>query len=175
MTRARDRRLRGLILASVLFSVIPGCRREHLPDVVPASGAVFYQGQPLMGATVIFVTERGSLASGEFASATTDAQGRFRLAAQIPGNRVLPGAVPGKYRVIVSKFVPPTGMSEEAYRQRLEAEEQAMASRGMVTREESAPSKVELLPAKYSNAHESSLSAVVEKQGRNDFVFKLAD
>ena len=119
------------------------------------------------------MTSGGSLAAGEFSYGTTDQQGRFSLLTQVGGQTTLRGAIPGQHRVIISKFVPPPGMTEEAYQQKLAAEKQAMESRGFVTPEEMTPPQVELLPVKYSHPQQSTLSAVVEKRGKNDFRFEL--
>jgi hypothetical protein len=59
-------------------------------------GVVTFDGQPLEGATVIFVP------SGEVASTAagpTDAQGRFELTTRSPGD----GVMPGDYRVTITK------------------------------------------------------------------------
>ena len=173
--RPRATRWYLLLLVSVAVLVLSGCRGKQLPHVVSVTGTVVYQGQPLAGATVMFVAEGGRLACGQFASALTGAQGEFRLTTQVPGNHVLYGAIPGEHRVIISKFVPPSGMSEPSYRERLDAQEKAMAQRGMLTREETVPSKVELLPVRYSDAQQTTLSALVKGRGPNHFTFALTD
>lgn len=78
------------IAAVVLVVVLTGCGQK----IVPVAGVVRLDGKPLDGAGVAFHAAGG----GPMASAVTDAEGRYRLET---GNAK--GAVPGEYRVTVTK------------------------------------------------------------------------
>ncbi len=75
-----------------------------LPKTVPVQGkVVLKKGQPLANATIQFipVTEAGSF----IANGTTDENGAFQLQTYVGPKRVkLDGAVPGKYKVVVTPY-----------------------------------------------------------------------
>lgn len=71
---------------------------ENQPDTVEASGIVTLDGEPVEGATVVF----GPVGDGKYpANAITASDGSFSAAAFTSK----PGAVPGKYKVAVTKTV----------------------------------------------------------------------
>ena len=172
-TRPRSPRVARIALVGLVLTMLLGCPQGNLPSVLPVKGTVTHQGKPLAGATVMFVSKAGKLAAGEIAFGTTDAQGHFQLMTQVSGKITLHGAIAGEHRVTISKFVPPPGMTEEAYQQKFEAEKRSMETQGYVPPGEAAPPKVELLPAQYSSAPATTLSAIVKKGDKNDFTFEL--
>ena len=66
----------------------------------PSSGSVKFNGQPVAGATVVFAPDPGGTPTSVAALAMTDASGNFTLQAYPP----LKGAVPGKYKVAITKM-----------------------------------------------------------------------
>jgi hypothetical protein len=80
----------------VLFAAGCGGKTEKLPDLVPVSGTVTYDGAPLVGAFINFVPQEGTPGSG--ASGTSDAEGKYQLTT---GNRNEPGTAAGKYKVTI--------------------------------------------------------------------------
>jgi hypothetical protein len=82
----------GLFLLPVL--ALSGCGGKYKP--VPVEGIVTLDGQPVPGATVLFVPED---AGGRSASAMSDSEGNFQLTTYHEGD----GALAGKYRVVVTK------------------------------------------------------------------------
>ncbi len=174
---ARRRRLHWqtvLVLMGLAGSFVVGCgRASSLPNATAVTGTVQYQGKPLEGATVTFSAKQGNLASGRVAMGTTDAQGRFRLKTYAGPRESVEGSVPGTYRVTVSKYAPPNGMSEADYQAKVKIEEEAMQKNGLVKPDEKAPEKIELLPPKYSDIQKTELSATIAKEGNNDFPFDL--
>jgi 5-hydroxyisourate hydrolase-like protein (transthyretin family) len=81
----------GLGAASCLFALAAGCGRNDRPwEVVPVSGTVTYQGQPVAGVTVEFEPESGRPSQG-----LTDENGRFVLNYTIHEN----GAQVGTHKV----------------------------------------------------------------------------
>jgi hypothetical protein len=95
-------RLRSLLLAFVPVAVVALIVGRYLrsPLPVPVSGVVTLNGQPLDGATVMFflIDSNGRAAVG-----TSDMTGRFQLQTYVSGSTILPGALPGSYRVTVAK------------------------------------------------------------------------
>jgi hypothetical protein len=79
-------------LALLLVTMAAGCGGS--PKLLPVSGVVTLDGQPLSDAGVLFCP----IANGPAASDTTDARGRFQL---VTVN--MPGAIVGSYRVSVAK------------------------------------------------------------------------
>jgi hypothetical protein len=75
---------------------IAGCG-SGLPPVAPVKGTVTWKGQPVAGASVMFMPGAGRPATG-----TTDAEGHYRLSAFGETN----GAMLGQYKVTITKRVP---------------------------------------------------------------------
>lgn len=97
---------RSLALAAglaVFGLVLPGCGPKY-PETIPVAGTVTLDGRPVSGAAVVFTPE-----AGEAATATTDASGRFSLSTFRLGD----GALPGDYRVTVSKTTVEPGEEEK--------------------------------------------------------------
>ncbi|MFV0444043.1 MAG: carboxypeptidase regulatory-like domain-containing protein [Planctomycetaceae bacterium] len=81
-----------------MIALLSGCgggSDPTLPTLVPVTGVVLQQGQPLTGAIVTFEPLAGSLSSG-----ATNEEGRFEL--QYSAD--LLGAVPGMHTVRISKM-----------------------------------------------------------------------
>lgn len=136
-----------------------GCSRHYedalsrqWPARVPAGGTVTFEGRPVEGATVVFVTQSG----GRFYNAlgTTDSAGRFRLQTFRPQD----GAVPGSHAVMIEKITytdkPGTGLMPDG--------------RPNVNKEEKSH-----LPARYRSPKTSGLTAEVTAKGTNEFTFAL--
>lgn len=120
------------------------------PEVVDVEGVVTYQNQPVEGATVVFAPTDGKHA----ASGLTDSSGRFTVSA-FPNSE---GAVPGSYKVTVTKLETPTG-----------------AEGGGDGHSESAAVPKNLLPTKYAETAGTPLTADVPASGKTDFQFDLTD
>ncbi|MGI6420071.1 MAG: hypothetical protein ACOX1P_30930 [Thermoguttaceae bacterium] len=162
------------VVAGLVFCSLAGCNKPRtLAGTAPASGTVTYQGKPLEGATVMFRKQGQDLTSGGLATGTTDAQGNFSLQSRIGPTDVVDGAIQGEYEVIISKFIPPGGMSEEEYKQKLAEEERIMAEKGAVPADKQAPPKVEMLPAEYSDSQKSTLKATIPAGGDTGLKFNL--
>jgi len=140
--------------------LLAGCGRT-----VPVTGTVSFQSAPLAGATVV-LTGSAAIAVG-----ITDASGEFTLRSRVAGDD-LPGALPGDYRVTISKFVPPGGMTEADYAARLEKahEREKVAGYNPVS---PVPPRVELLPDTVSDAAKTGLRATVRAGEKNRLTFAL--
>lgn len=79
----------GLVILSV------GCGGAPQLPVVPAAGLIKFQGEPLVGATLVFSPAQGDVV----ATATSDVNGAFEL---VTGEQI--GALPGEYKVLVTKY-----------------------------------------------------------------------
>jgi hypothetical protein len=94
----RTKRGRGALAAALLLAAA-GCGDPHTP--VSVSGVVTLEGKPVEGATVAFYAAAGG-PEGRPALGRTDADGAFRLNTLGDAD----GALPGEYKVVISKWVP---------------------------------------------------------------------
>lgn len=142
----------------LISAALCGCGPSH-PDVVPASGVVTYQGQPVDGAQVTFMASGAARA----AYGVTDAEGKFRLSTFGTDD----GAVLGSHTVTVAKpteTVSGAGMSPD------DPDSGYAAAMAQSARNPSAKSG---LPDKYANPQTSGLTAEVTQSGPNEFTFPL--
>jgi hypothetical protein len=90
-------RVCGLLAALCLLPLV-GCKQDPGgPRTVPAKGIVTLDGTPVAGAAVVFIGDDGQYS----ASGMTDDEGNFSLNAF----EYKEGAVPGSYKVVVTKTV----------------------------------------------------------------------
>lgn len=137
-----------VILAATAFLAGCGGGNSSSPVTVPVQGVVKYQGQPVPKLSVAFIPDKGMLASG-----TTDAQGKFTLMTNKPGD----GAMVGSYKVGI-KFVP----------------DEIPEMPGLPGTEKKAPASP--IPQKYADPATSGLTKTVEKDAaKNNFTFDLTD
>lgn len=143
-------------LASLIC--IAGCSGSKGPATSPVTGTVTYNGLPVESATVVFAPPSG----GRPATAISDAQGKYALSTF--GNQ--DGAIPGEYKVSVTKTVTEGQAPELTYEQMNELQ----------TRGEPIPSAVtkNVLPEKYASIATTDLSFTV-KSGANDILLELKD
>jgi hypothetical protein len=93
----RSQNARCLLLVFITASVITGCSKSGL---VRVEGIVLLENEPVPEATVLFIPEGGT---GQPAHGTTDENGKFQLSTFKEND----GALPGAYKVTVTKSVPP--------------------------------------------------------------------
>jgi hypothetical protein len=124
--------------------------------LVPVSGQVTLDGEPLAGAQVIYIPARQD-GQAVTATATTDNRGNYSLLTNIG-----PGAMPGAYRVIVSKYV---GSDDKPISQSLEG-----ASPTHVM--DSSKAK-QALPSRYSDSEQTELQLEVVASGDNKHKLEL--
>lgn len=91
MTRGR------LALGVIVVAAIAGCRPAG-PALFPVSGTLTVGGQPAQNVQVAFYPAAGS---AQMATGRVDASGRFAL---VTGNKGLKGAMPGKYKVVLTPY-----------------------------------------------------------------------
>ncbi len=123
------------------------------PKTVPAEGVVTYNGERVAGATVVFVPESvNSETIG--ASALTSSSGEFSLSTFPPDT----GAVPGRYRVGVTK---------------LQAVARAPAGPDSHDLAAPTPPPQNLLPQQYSDPLQSGLIIDIPEAGTTDLAIEL--
>jgi hypothetical protein len=135
------------------------------PATAPVSGTVTYNGEPVVGAKVVFIPKEGGSRN---ASGTTDSQGRYQLTTFEKND----GAVPGAYSVSISETAGAEdlgGISAEdpsaAYGEAMEAVAGGEMGAGETAEEGG-------IPAKYADPNKSGLEMTVES-GKNVFDFNL--
>ncbi len=126
------------------------------PELTPVTGAVLLDGQPLSDASLTFYLS-GSPVPGYTASlGKTDETGKYEL---ISGGK--PGAVPGVFKVTISRIVNTSGAPVNAGEG---MDLQQLAMRGLAK---------ESLPEKYSNLERTELTLTVEKGKTEGYDFNL--
>lgn len=141
-------------LAAVGFAGCGGTGPQ-LPDPVPVDGSVTMDGKPLPAAIITFIPAENAT-EGQGANAVTDDGGEFELITAI-GRRTRTGAIPGKYKVVISRLIGPNGSP-------------------VVLDSGEAPANVgarESLPARYSDFTLTELKAHVTDDG-GSFKFKVS-
>jgi hypothetical protein len=144
-------------LPLLISCLLAGCSGSKGPATSPVTGTVTYKGQAVDGATVVFTPT-----SGRPATAITDAQGKYQLTTFAEKD----GAVPGDYKVTVSKTVTEGKMPDLTQEQIGEMQMKGEPIPGPVSKN--------VLPEKYSNGATTDLSFTV-KSGANDIPIELKD
>lgn len=82
-----------------LILMVAGCGKpkESLPELIPVTGTITWDGKPLVGAMVALIPLEGTPGAG--ANGSTDAEGKYVLRAN---TRNEPGTPAGKYKVVLS-------------------------------------------------------------------------
>jgi hypothetical protein len=144
------RRLALVVLG--LVALLWGCGKPVDPSLVPVSGTVTVDGQPLANATVTFIPKDGTPGFG--GTGKTDGSGQYTLTGSRDNAAGIP---PGEYRVAVSKRLMPAGSEVPA-----DDNTPPMMS----------PAR-ESLPVGYSNPATTQLTATVKPRGGPiDFALK---
>lgn len=149
------------MLACLFLLIATGCSPSH-PATSPVSGTITYKGAPVGEAVVVFAPD----GSGRPATATTDAQGNFRLSTF----GEFDGAMPGNYKVTVTKLVKnkvPAKTEEQLHE---EFERQLQTGQAPP-----APAVEYLVPEKYSSADKTTLQFTVKAAQNDEARFELTD
>lgn len=145
--------MKRVSLFALLGAVLVGCGSQtdpwiaKRPKTVPATGVVLLDQKPVEGAVVVFQSD--SQVNG--ASARTRSDGTFTLTTFAEHD----GAVPGTYRVAISKTVIKTDGKAQG------------EDSGTVTVIE------EMIPETYKRLDKSGLTAEVKSTEKNHFQFEL--
>lgn len=161
------------LISCSLFAVIvslSGCGDSNTlerPGVVPVTGVVLYNGDPVVNASVAFMTDKAPRA----AIGTTNDKGEFKLTTYEAND----GAVVGTHKITVTKVEasepttapPPGGLMDPA--------DLASGYSKQVSPGTTAEKPKDLVPAKYGDMKTTPLSEEVKAEGENHFVLTLAD
>lgn len=146
-------------LTGMLALALIGCRDPHQP--VSVEGRLTLNGAPVAGAMVNFILDGGDGKEGRMAYGRTDKNGVFRLTTLNPND----GALPGAYRVIVTKSEPvapgvpiPTFPNTPEGR----AERENFLDRAYGSK----PRTRNLLPGRYANPETTPFRATVPVHGQ---------
>ncbi|MEN1680960.1 MAG: carboxypeptidase-like regulatory domain-containing protein [Planctomycetota bacterium] len=144
------------LLAAALLA-LTGCNSNGL---VPVTGEVSLDGEPVVSAAVMFFPE----GPGRPAWAHTDASGAFELTTY----RDKDGAALGSYKVSVTKVV------EEMVKAPKKPLDSAAAEIKAELQGRRRKREIWLVPQRYADASASGLVFAVESRGKNHAVFELA-
>lgn len=150
----------ALMLASLILSGCGGAEVDPGFAVVPAQGVVMQNGAPLPNATISFIPAQ-QLAPGYYGcGGVTDAEGKFTLTV---GTQE--GAVPGSYKVIVSKLTDKSGnpLDTASLEEGMDLEQLKM--QGQVK---------EAIPPKFSNPNKSILAIDIPNDGSSDLKLEIS-
>lgn len=134
--------LGATLIGLVTLSGCGGPAAVELPDTVPFSGKVTMDGQPLAGAKVVFMATGKK---GVGAEGATDEAGDYELRIGI-GAKESQGAVPGEYKVRISRSLAPDGSPQDPT---VPAEIPGMES----------------IPQRYSSSVDTELKATIPAEG----------
>lgn len=163
----------GLAACALLTAyLLAGCGGG--PNTLPVTGKVTKGGQPVEGAIVSFHPQSPE---AKAATGTTDNSGTYKLTTFVNGD----GAVPGSYKVTVTKFPGSGGASDPtagasdidaAYRA-AEAQGQSVTAPQTMTTP-TTPTPTNELPAKFASPDTSGLTADVASGSPNTFDFDVS-
>jgi hypothetical protein len=140
-----QRFIAGLV---ALLSLL-GCSTSH--GTASVSGTVLHKNQPVAGAAIIF-HPLGDGPTAKPAQGKSDAGGRFTLTTYLGPSEQPAGALPGEYKVTVTKIDEPQGAYDPL----------------------KDPPLKNHVPGKYSTPQQSPLTATI-KPGSNQIELKLED
>jgi hypothetical protein len=144
----------GWPVAGVVVVLFAGCGAKSTVSTVPVSGTVTFNGAPLEGADVILHT---TSEGGHNASGRTDSQGKFTLSTYISPSENPEGALPGSYKVSISKMEASTGTTPEQMMQKM------ATGGGPKAAPDFEPKSA--IPEKYRDPTTSGLTATVPEGG----------
>lgn len=147
----------------VLLSM-SGCGGSDL-ELIPVTGTVTYQGQPVAGATVVFQPE-----SGPPSTATTDDEGRFEM-----NTRGRPGVALGNAIVVITALEPmDIEVAEGSGDADIAADDPAAAESAMTPEVmEAMANRKSRIPEKYGHPRTSGLRVEITPDGETHFDFDL--
>jgi hypothetical protein len=150
-------RCASFFLLVCLAAIVCGCSKSKKLDLTPVSGTVTLDGKPLPDADVTFFYQGSSINGYRISTGKTDAAGKYELKAGAQ-----PGAVPGDFKVTVSRVVTKDGAAVklEEGMDMTQLEMQGLAKQS--------------LPEKYYDYEKTGLTAKVEKGKSEGYDFPLS-
>lgn len=138
-------------LGVVILLLSSGCGGDSsIAGLAPVTGKVTLDGQPLVGAQVVFVPSPSD--KGRVCSSATDSNGNYQLVTNTDK-----GALPGNYKVIVNYLAKPDGTPVTSTEEGMD-----------LTQLEASGAVKQILPPRYSDQQQTELSFEV-KSGKNEY------
>jgi hypothetical protein len=109
MSSISSRRWAILAVTAATFCGLVGCGEDVGVELVPITGVVKLDSQPLANARVVFSPKNGRPSAG-----TTDAEGRYELFYTVDE----PGVLPASHTISISTFIEPDSDSDDPARQK---------------------------------------------------------
>lgn len=175
-------------VALIALLLAGGCSQGVSIKTVPVSGKVTLDDQPLSGANVTFVpaAQDSSGLAQPASTGVTGADGSYKLVT-MAGSKVVDGAPPGSYKVIVTKnpnagavatdpMDAMSGLSDEERAKKMQSmspEELAKMSGSPPKPEDQSGAPKSEVPERYGKADESGLTATVAASGAQTFDLPL--
>ena len=162
------------LIASVCLVALCGCSLSGCngsgpapPKAVPVSGSVALNGQPVVGATVSFLSDNAPRS----AMGITDKDGKFQLSTFALND----GAVVGDHKITVIKTDAPAGKSTAGDTATMNDPTKMTSSytEAMASKDFGKPKTS--LPEKYAQFDTTTLKETVTEKGPNQFVLLLAE
>lgn len=147
-------------MAVALVAALAGCGTRDQVRLVPATGLVTLNNEPVPDVSVVF--EPASLSTGKLATGRTNTRGEFAL---YTDNRA--GAACGRYKAAV--------MSSGAHSSAADAGSAVIRSRDRSAGSVSTDQSQTLIPERYINPEASGLAFEVVKNGPNQFLIRLVN
>lgn len=159
---------------------IAGCSKGTSIATYPVTGKVTYQGKPVVGANVSYLT---SNPDDPRAGGFTDSDGQFSLTTYVGPQQVLKGAPAGDFQVVITKEeakagqqegmgVDPANADPQKFQQMMEKMWQAQ-SRKADDKEQANPKSE--IPVKYGKRDTTPLKTTVVTGVNDPVEFKLTD
>lgn len=151
---------------------LAGCSYEDewtksLPATVEATGYLTLDGEPVDGASIVFAPADGKTHA---AKALSDSSGYFSLDA-FPSKE---GAVPGDYKILVTKTVETKGGTPPPNSPAAKLSETAMEEGKAHAQEDTEEVHwINVLPTKYNNPNTSGLKATIPEGGTSELKLEL--
>jgi hypothetical protein len=163
--------------------VLTGCGKAASIKTYPVKGTVTYNGQPLDGASVVYLPRNPD---SPRTSGSTDADGKFSLNTFVSASEILQGAPADEYKVLVTKVKAPQdapgmdpGFQSLPEQDKQKRMQQMMSgpppAAGGPTEKQEQTGPTNLVPAKYSDSKTTPLTDVVVVGNNEPREFKLTD
>jgi hypothetical protein len=150
-----------------------GAAKIVMPDVSPAAGVVTYNGEPVDGAHVLFVSS-ASKTNGWACGNLTDENGKFEISTTVSSTSVK-GVPPGEYVVVVTKKREATAEEEKEAQEQYNAKAATATDPSKLQDEFKAQLQKSLIPVKYNDPSTTDLKATIGADGNTDIELKLTD
>jgi hypothetical protein len=149
-------------VAVIFILLLLGCSGNSISGLVPCSGTIKVNGQPLANANVTFA----SLTNGRSAGGMTDNNGYYKLNTNLDS-----GILPGEYKVTIIKSIPATAKDEQLIKEMNEAAEKNNGN--IPSQYDDVIINYKSLTGKYANPKTSDLTVTISDNGNPQQNFDL--